>query len=393
MTESGNLPALKNRSLLRPMAGRDPQEHPRAATPLELLYDLCFVVAIAQAAASLHHAISEGHAMEGAVWFGLVFFAIWWAWMGFAWFASGFDNDDPLYRIKVFVQIVGILVLAAGVPRAFEHHDFALITFGYAIMRIGLISQWLRAAFSDPSMRKVGLRNAIGFALLQVGWLALLKVPGDGWIIGWMILVPLELFVPWWADWNGKTPWHAHHIAERYGLLTIIVIGESVLAATVAIQSAFDAGVVEGQMASIVVGAPIILFTMWWLYFVRPGHDLLISSRAAFLWGYGHYLIFAAAAAAGAGLAVLVDLAKGKAHISAFWAGQALAIPVAAYILTVWLVHMRRRSATWALELSAVLLASLLILAAPLTAYPAAIIAGVLVALTALTVKLTHRAG
>ena len=110
-------------ALFRRMSARDPAESHRAATPLELLYDLCFVVAIAQAAASLHHAMAEGHAAQGLLGFMLVFFAIWWAWMGFAWFASAFDTDDVPYRLKVLVQIVGVLVLAAGVKRAFEHQE------------------------------------------------------------------------------------------------------------------------------------------------------------------------------------------------------------------------------------------------------------------------------
>lgn len=97
------------------MRSRDPQEHPRAATPLELLYDLCFVVA-------------EGRPVQGVIGYLLVFFAIWWAWMGFTWFASAFDTDDPLYRLKVLLQMTGVLVLAAGVPRAFNDTDFSLIT-------------------------------------------------------------------------------------------------------------------------------------------------------------------------------------------------------------------------------------------------------------------------
>ena len=273
-------------SVLRPMVSRDPHEHPRAATPLELLYDLCFVVAVAQAASSLHHALSEGHGVEGTLAFGLVFFAIWWAWMGFAWFASAFDTDDTLYRVKVFVQIVGVLLLAAGVPRAFEHGDFSLVTWGYAIMRVGLIAQWVRAARSDPSIRATARRYAVGIAGLQAGWLALLTVPSGTWIFGWMILVPLELLVPWWAEHAGHTSWHPHHIAERYGLFTIIVIGESVLASTVAIQSAIDLGGVPSDLVSVILGAPVILFAMWWLYFSRPAHTLLTSNRAALVWGF-----------------------------------------------------------------------------------------------------------
>jgi len=134
----------------RPMSARDPDEGERAATPLELLFDLCFVVAIAQASAKLHHAVADGRAGSGVVSYLLVFFAIWWAWMNFTLFASAYDNDDVPYRLGVFVQIVGVLILAAGVPRAFSERDFDVVFVGYVVMRIGLVSLWLRAAAHDP---------------------------------------------------------------------------------------------------------------------------------------------------------------------------------------------------------------------------------------------------
>ncbi len=97
----------------------------------------------------------------------MVFMAIWWAWMGFTWFASSFDTDDAAYRLKVLVQMIGVLVLAAGVSRAFNNQDFRLITIGYAIMRVGLVAQWLRAARADVAVRKEALRYAIGISVLQ----------------------------------------------------------------------------------------------------------------------------------------------------------------------------------------------------------------------------------
>jgi len=135
------------------MAPRDPREPHRASTPLELLFDLCFVVAIAQLAARLHHAIGHDHAVAAIPAFGMVFFAIWWAWMNFTWFASAYDVDDTPYRLLVFVQMAGVLTIAAGVPRAFDRTDFSLVTAGYSIMRAAQIAQWLRAAASDPRTR------------------------------------------------------------------------------------------------------------------------------------------------------------------------------------------------------------------------------------------------
>jgi low temperature requirement protein LtrA len=101
-----------------PMVARDTGERHRASTPLELLFDLTFVVAVAAAAAQLAHAIVEDHAAQGLLGYLMVFFAIWWAWMNFTWFASAHDRDDTPYRLVTLVQMSGVLVLAAGVPAA-----------------------------------------------------------------------------------------------------------------------------------------------------------------------------------------------------------------------------------------------------------------------------------
>src|SRR5262245_46321601 len=114
--------STEQRSWIVPMRSRLPEEEHRAATPLELFFDLVFVVAVAQAASRLHHGIAEAHIAESIISYMMVFFTIWWAWMNFTWFASAYDTDDVPYRLAVFVQITGALILAAGVPRAFDEH-------------------------------------------------------------------------------------------------------------------------------------------------------------------------------------------------------------------------------------------------------------------------------
>ena len=98
-------------------------------------------------------------------------FALWWAWMNFSWFASAYDNDDALYRCLTFVQIVGSLVMAAGIPDVFHSQDFDIIIVGYVIMRLALVTQWLRAAKHDPERRITAYRYAVGIVLVQIGWL------------------------------------------------------------------------------------------------------------------------------------------------------------------------------------------------------------------------------
>ncbi|MEU5219572.1 low temperature requirement protein A [Streptomyces sp. NPDC020807] len=326
-----------------PLTARSRDEAHRTATSLELFFDLCFVVAVAQVGAELVHAVAEGHTGEGVINYWMVFFAIWWAWMNFTWFASAYDNDDVLYRVVTLVQIAGVLILAAGVSRAFEEHDFLVVYIGYVVMRLALAFQWLRASrhATDPAERRMCRRYAGGVVAVQIGWAALLLVPeaARGWVF--LVLALAEMAVPVYAEKDAPSTWHPHHIAERYGLFTIIVLGETVAAATVAVKS----GIVEhdalDELLPIAAGGLLIVFAAWWIYFVVPAHDRLTSSRQGFLWGYGHYVIFTSAAAVGAGLEIAVEQAVGEAHISRLAASAAVTIPSAVFLLSVWLLHAR----------------------------------------------------
>jgi low temperature requirement protein LtrA len=173
--------------IIRQMTGRNIDEEHRASTNLELLFDLTFVVAISQIARQLSSAVAEGHFRTGLQGYLMVFFAIWWAWMNFTWFASAFDTDDVPYRLLTLLQMAGVLVLAAGVPKAFEDNDFTAITVGYLIMRAAMILQWLRAGQGDDSTRLTCRRYAAGILIVQVGWvLRLVLVPHSA--TGWTFL-------------------------------------------------------------------------------------------------------------------------------------------------------------------------------------------------------------
>ena len=319
------------------MLGRSPEEAHRTATPLELFFDLVFVVAVAFASSELHHAIAEDHLWEGIVGYAGVFFAIWWPWINFTWFASAYDTDDVLFRVLTLVQLTGALIIAAGVPRLFEARDFGVVLLGYIIMRLSGVNQWLRAARSDDLRRKTALRYAIGITLTQTAWILLYLAPADLLIPGFLVLMVVELLVPVWAERASPTPWHREHVSERYGLFTIIVLGESILSASIAIQAATVGGGV-GELAWIIVGGLLMVFSMWWLYFERRNDEILTTMPRAFAWGYGHYFIWAGAAAVGAGLAVSIDQVKDVAVIGARGAAASVAIPLAIYVLGVWLL-------------------------------------------------------
>jgi low temperature requirement protein LtrA len=378
------------RPWLQTMTARDPDEPHRAATPLELLFDLCFVVAVAQVAAQLHHAVSENHAATGVLSYLAVFFAIWWAWMGFTWFASAYDVDDVPYRLATFVQIAGVLVLASGVPRAFTQHDFVLPVVGYTVMRLSLVSQWLRAARAHPEGRATAMRYVVGIVMIQSAWIGWMFMPVDSRMPLFALLALFDLAVPIWAESAGRTAWHPNHIAERYGLFTLIVLGESVLAATTAVQHAVGAGEATGDLYTVAAGGLLIVLSLWWLYFAKPAERFLTSNRAAFVWGYGHYLALGSAAAIGAGLAVNVDHATHHTHISGPAAGASVTIPVAVFLLVVYLLHIRPQHA---FALHALLMpgTAVVVLALTLTSVPVLATGLAVAALVAASVAIAHR--
>jgi low temperature requirement protein LtrA len=121
------------------------------------------------------------------------------------------------------------------------------------------------------------------------------------------------------------------------------MLGETIAAATIAVQSGirdFDAA---DLLIPIAVGGVLIVFSALWIYFAVPIHEYLADqgNRAVLLWGYGHYFVFGSAAAIGAGIEVAVEEAVGEAHISTFAASAAVTIPAAMFLIFVWLMHSR----------------------------------------------------
>jgi low temperature requirement protein LtrA len=342
--------STSSRSWLSPMRARSASESHRVSTPLELFFDLCFVVAVAQAASPLHHSIAENHIWHGIQGYLMVFFAIWWAWMNFTWFASAYDCDDPPYRALTLLQMAGVLVLAAGVPDAFATKDFTTVTIGYVVMRVAMIAQWLRAAGADPERRRTNLGYAGGIFLVQAGWVVRLALPTDLGFAAFFVLVAAELAVPMITERQGMTPWHPHHVAERYGLFTIIVLGECVTAASVALSTLFNVAGVSSDLLMLAGGGLLLLFGMWWVYFLHDTGGALDERRGlSFLWGYSHYLVFAATAAVGATLEAAAELTFNESvgvDVEAVDAdgravALAVAVAVAVFLLLTSFVHSR----------------------------------------------------
>ncbi|MDO5750331.1 MAG: low temperature requirement protein A [Rothia sp. (in: high G+C Gram-positive bacteria)] len=327
------------RYFLNRMVPRDPNEHGRAASMLELFFDLVFVVAILFAGSELHHALTHGHVMAGVLNYALVMFYIWWAWMNFTWFASSFDTDDWLYRLLVIIQMSGVLVIAGNMHTIFDGDPVPGL-IGYLIMRFAQVLQWLRASRTPGSTRKTALIYTAGITLVQAGW-AVMSLNHIQWLIPVLILA--ELSVPVIAERAGGTPWHGHHLSERYGLLGLIVMGESLRAAALAFQEASQTP--DAALALYGVGAMAIAISagMWWIYFWPPHHHSINQSNfwGTLRYGYLHYFIFATIAAFAAGVEVISDTIAHKNHVGEAYAGLSLSIPVGLFILAVWFVVIR----------------------------------------------------
>jgi low temperature requirement protein LtrA len=362
-----------------------------ASTPLELLFDLVFVVAIGSAVSQLSDGLADGKGWPALVSFALVFFAVWWAWMNFAWFASSYDVDDGPYRLAVMVQMAGVLVLAAGIDKAFDHFDWTAGTAGYVLMRLAMVYQWLRAARSDAARAKTARRYAAGIATLQVLWVLRLAVPNDlGWTVGsFALLAAAELAVPPWAERAERTAWHPHHIAERYALFTLILLGELVAVAVAATRTELDTSGLTPALAAVSCASLVLVFALWWLYFISPMAEKLAAHRElAFPWGYGHVACFLGLACLGSGLELAAKAVhQNNPHLSAVAIGYFVAASVALFLLCLWGIQawsVRRTTG-----LTPVLITVLALMASPWLASTAFGIAGCLMLIALTVVALT----
>ena len=334
-----------SRFLLRTMSPRDPAQPHRTASTLELFFDLVFVVAVSIASAQLHHSLGHGDFLHGVTSYAMVFFAIWWAWMNFTWFATSFDTDDWLYRVTTFVQMGGVLVLAAGIPGAFVEGDFTVPVLGYVVMRVAMVAQWLRASRSAGTLRSATRRYAFGIAAVQVLWILFLLIPtGPLQLTAFVVIALIEIGVPVFAEYRRQTPWHPHHITERYGLFTLIVLGESLLASANAIIDALDEVESLGPLIAIAVLTLVVTASLWWIYFWPPHHRAITTFRRSLRYGYTHYFVFAAAAAFSAGIEVEIDVLTGESHLSNLAASFTVTIPIAIFLIGIWWIAIRENA-------------------------------------------------
>jgi low temperature requirement protein LtrA len=261
----------------------------KRATWLELLLDLIFVYAVSKATHILAHA-QDGHiSVNQYITFFLVMIPIWWTWTGHTLFATRFDTDDTAQRILTLVQMLALVFWATFINADFDLNYLGYLLF-YVLIRIILIMMYWRATRHNPVAFPIAKRLSIGFSLgLSVVILSLLFEPP----IRYFILyagISIEIITPLVSrNILNSVPVNSHHLPERYGLFTIILLGESVIM----IASALS----ESSLTAYTVGAAIagflLMATLWWLYFdlmenVILGKALGAGQRII----YGHLFVY-----------------------------------------------------------------------------------------------------
>jgi low temperature requirement protein LtrA len=289
---------------LRTLEGDDGDE--RHATWLELFFDLVFVVAVAQLADGL----AEDPSFRGFLVFAGLFVPVWWAWVGYTFYADRFDTDDPPHRVLMITGMFAVAVLASVVPGAF-HGETARFALAYAGVRAVTVVLNARAWWHLPAARP--LLNAYipafsaSIALFLIS--AAVEPPYRYWL--WAVALAIDLGTPLASQERiRKVPIHGSHIPERVGLFTIIVFGESVLAVVVG-TTTVSWGLESGAAAALgfaVAGA------LWWIYFDYVDSSIVkrtITAGQIYLYAHLPLLIGLAGLGAGVKLAIKATEAAG----------------------------------------------------------------------------------
>jgi low temperature requirement protein LtrA len=225
-------------------------------TPLELFFDLVFVLALTQCTTLIAHDPTWEGMLKGLLVLGM----LWWSWVGYAWLTSVVDPEEGAVRLAIFVAMGAFLVAALCVPGAFGD-EALLFAYAYAVVRVAHIVLFVLASRDDAALRQsvIGLAGstAVGAGLLFVA----AALSGAAQIALWGLALVLDAGGPFLFGQDG---WKLvpGHFAERHGLIVIIALGESIVAIGVGAKASIDAGVVAAGLLGVAVGA-----ALWWVYF------------------------------------------------------------------------------------------------------------------------------
>ena len=225
-------------------------------TALELFFDLVFVLALTQCTALM----ASTPSWEGIVQALFVLAVLWWSWGGYAWLTSVVDPEEGAVRIAMFAAMAAFLVAALAVPHAFDD-DALVFACAYGVVRVAHIWLFTMASRDDPGLRRsvtgLACSTAIGVSLLTAASFTDGVPQGALWAIAiaFDVGVPLLFFAEGWKLMPS-------HFAERYGLIVIIALGESIVSIGVGAHEVVDGGIIAASVLGVALAA-----ALWWLYF------------------------------------------------------------------------------------------------------------------------------
>ena len=313
----------------------------RQASWLELFFDLVLVAAVGALGSELHH----DRSLTGLAVFAGLFVPVWWIWWGFTWYSSAFNDDDPINRAALLAAMAGVGAVVVGIPGA-AHRDSTTFVVAYACLFALLALLYARAWVRVPVSRSLSARYVIGDSAGAAIWLGSLAF-GEGvrpfiWAIGMVCLMVAPVLAARSLDTLSYDP---RHIAERYGLFTLIVLGESVVATIASLDAHSCTAAVVVALLGLVIAAAI-----WWLYFDRWRSMPSGGLRSGYVWAQGHLLVFAGIAAAAVGIEFAVEAARQGQRLD-LAERLPLGAGLAAYLVAMALIRGATRLADWVVGL------------------------------------------
>jgi low temperature requirement protein LtrA len=276
----------------------------RHATWLELFFDLVFAVAVVQLGQNLTH----DPTVHGFLLYVGLFVPVIWAWDGFTFYANRFDTDDLTYRLLILLAMFAVAALATNTPNAIEEggRGFAV---SYVFVRLVLLVLYARAIRYVPRARPLAVLYLRVFSFGTILWLVSIVVPPPARYWLWGVALLIELAIPFFA-W-GRLPGAAidpRHLPERFGLFTIIVLGESVL--SVVLGVADTTWEVDSGFAA--VGGFVAAAALWWIYFDFLDESVVRRGRiSGLVFTYAHFPVLIGIATVGVGVKLEILAAGG----------------------------------------------------------------------------------
>ena len=299
----------------------DDDEPERRATWLELFFDLVFVAAVAQ----LGQALAADPSVRGIAEFAALFVAVWWAWMGFTFYADRFDTDDLVYRALTLAGMFAVAAVAVNVRHAFD--DWTPFVVSYVLVRVVLLVLYVRARRHVAQARRLTEIYLVLFSAGVALWLLTLALDPPMRYVVWGLALAIEVSAPT-LGWRvvREAPVHRSHIPERFGLFAIIVLGEAVLAVVLG-TSKTTWSVAPSAVA---VAAFLTAAAIWWVHFDFGDSSVLGRGLGGLFYVYGHYPLVLGIAALGVGTKLaIVETPHGALHQATRWiycGGVALAL-------------------------------------------------------------------